>query len=398
MRAKPSLRFAVFVSAALAAGAAGDKPQVVTGSFAAGERYVPPADHAPARVSRASVRTVALENGRAVVDLPVTGGGRLIVWSQAVARDEKSAGAAAGRVASALRLPSGRALEFGEGASADRSVGRYALEAEDVGLDLPGAQEAIHVRKAEAGLHQIELLAGGASAVTIVSAEPDSALTLETWAGPLSRQPGQPVELHATLRDGSAGLGGARVTARLAPPARAAGATVDLFDDGLHDDGAAGDGEYAATLRGLPSWPGLWSARFEAEGRDARGLEFARTGSSGFVGEAPSARLLPRSLRARLIGEGPERRLRVEAAADVARPGSYRFDVIVAGAPEADGSRAGRAWGEAALRLAAGKASLALDIPGTLVGDAGGPLLLDLRLLALDTLGVAARATLEVTP
>ena len=382
-----------FVPAALLAAplALAGAPQVQTGGFAPGERYEPPADGAPARTSRAFVKTVALKEGRAVVELPVTGGSRLIVWSAATSADA-SGKAAPLPLRSSLRLPTGAS------ASPDtaRDFAIPAEEAADLGLDLAGAQQALHVRSAEAGPHRLELLADRDGIVTLVAAEPESRLTLETSAGPLSRQPGQPLTLRAALRDGEAPITGARVLARLAAEGRTGGRPVELRDDGRSGDGAANDGVYGRVLRGLPAQPaGLWSARVEASGSDLSGRPFLRTGGSGFVNEPGDARLADGGVTARVVGDGPARVLRVTAVADVAVAGRYRLDAIVAGAPEADLSRPGRAWAESTLELAAGRQRLSLDVP--LAGaPAGERLLADVRLLGLDRPGLAGRVAVEV--
>lgn len=380
--------FAILIALGLAgAAAAADPPEGRTGFFPAGQLYAPPAETAPATVSRAFVRTAVPAAGLVRLEVPARGGGPLLVWTLAHGTD-------AGPSRASLRTPGQRALRADEGASADGSLRRFALEAPDAGIDLPGAREAVLVTAAEPGLHQVEVQVGvKAAAVTVVAAEPESPVTLTAWAGPLSRQPGQPVTVHAVLRDGERALFGARVSARLAAPRKAAGRAFLLHDDGRHGDGAADDGEYAATVNPREAAAaGLWSVRFEATGRDAQGLAFERTGSSGFVTERGTARL--GSVRARIIEANGERRLRVdaEAAADV--PGRYRLDVIVAGAP-ANGGRPSLAWGESSERLS-GPKHLGTDIP--LPAGSAGPYLLDVRLLGLDAPGVAGRATVEVGP
>jgi hypothetical protein len=378
--------FALLVAAGLAASAAAASPETRTGFFPSGEAYAPPAAEAPAAVSRAFVRTAVPVNGRVRLEVPVRGGGPLLVWTLAHGSDDPSSARAS------LRTPGQRTLGAAEAQNADGSLRRFTLEARDAGIDLPGAREAILVTAAEPGLHQLELQVGSkAKAVSVVAAEPESPVTLSAWAGPLSRQPGQPVNLHAVLRDGERALYGARVSARLAAPGQAAGRAVLLHDDGRHGDGAAADGEYAATVDRLAvEAPGLWSARFEATGRDAQGLAFARTGSSGFMSERGTARL--GAVRGRVIDGNGERRVVVDAEAAAAAPGRYRLDVIVAGAA-ANGGRPSLAWGETSDRLQ-GRSHFSAEIP--LPAGSAGPYLLDVRLLGLDAPGVAGRVTLEV--
>jgi len=77
----------------------------------------------------------------------------------------------------------------------------------------------------------------------------------------------------------------------------------------------------------------------------------------------------------------------VTANAEVAIPGAYRFDVIVASNGTA------LAWGEGTRRLARGANEITLDIP---LDSTAADLHLDIRLLGLDTIGVAGRATIDV--
>jgi len=348
------------------------------GSFAPGEAYVPPAEHAPERVSRAYVRTVPLARDSAPIEVPSLGSARLLVWT--VASGDAPA-------SPALRAPGGRSLPSGAARSADGTVRRIAVDTTELGLGLPGAQEAIEVRAAEAGAYVIEPAAAAKGALTIVVAEPDSALTLAAHAGPLSRTD-QPVALVATLRDGSEAVTGARVVARLASPAGRAGAEIVLLDDGRRGDGAADDGVYGGSVEGALE-PGFWSVRFDAEGETVRGA-FARTTSSGFMSEPGAAVLSKASATATADG------VRVAARADVRVAGRFRYEVVAATTPDADGKQQGVAWVESPRTLAAGAQALELTIPRALLGDrASDALFLDVRLVGLDAPGVS-RTTAEV--
>ncbi|HET9316159.1 MAG TPA: choice-of-anchor X domain-containing protein, partial [Vicinamibacteria bacterium] len=201
---------------------------------------------------------------------------------------------------------------------------------------------------------------------------------------------GDPVVLGAILRDDRQPVS-ARLTARLAGPKGTAGDPVELFDDGLHGDGAAGDGAYAARVDGAASMPGFWSVRFDASGQDARGASFERTSSSGFMTESGAASL--DATRATLRSG-----LHVAAVADVKVAGRYRLDVIVATPPDADGRQRGVAWAQAPKTLAVGRTPLSLTVSADSLGEAaGGPFFVDVRLIGLDAPGVS-RTTLEVKP
>jgi hypothetical protein len=362
----------LLVASLLLALPAAAAERVTLGTFEAGEAYQPPAERAPARVSRAYVRTVAVTAGLASVALPVAGSKRVRVWTLANGAD----------AAASLRTPSGRGLAQGDASSADGSVRRVPIDSAEMGLDLQGAQEALEVKDAEAGRYLLEVASPGAAALTVVVAEPESPLALTTWAGPLSLRPGDPLVLGATLRDGRESVS-ARITARLASPDGKAGAPVELFDDGRHQDGAAGDGAYGARLEGASFAPGFWSVKFDAVGDDAKGSAFERTSSSGFMSESGAAVLGAVSA---VSGRG----LRVSADANVRVAGRYRLDVIVATRPDADGRQEGVAWAESSLTLAAGRAPLTVTIPAASLGtSAAQPLFVDVRLVGLAAPGVS---------
>jgi hypothetical protein len=315
----------------------------VTGRFDAGTLYQAPDAHAPAQVSRMFMRAVSKS---ASVELPATGKGGMIIWTIAPEA-----------VKTRLRTPTGAMLAPGDRGSIERGIRRIK----------DGSDQVLHVMRTSPDLYSVDV----DGAATIVAAEPDSLLTMATWAAPLSRQPGEPVTLHAELRDGETPVAGANVTARFASPN---GRTFDLV--ALED---RGNGVYETTLTDLPAGvAGAWQVRFDAEGANAEGVRFARTGA-----ERGSARL--GRLRTEVVGDA----LRVSVPTDVALAGSYRFDVIVA-------DRTGRslAWAEGARALTIGATSLEIDIPlANLGGVAVEDLFLDARLLGLDVMGVAGRVT-----
>lgn len=320
----------------------------VTGRFEAGTRYQQPDAHAPAQVSRMFARSVPKSGS---IELPATGAGGMLIW--AIGPEN---------VKTRLRTPTGAILAPTDRGSIERGLRRFE----------EGADEVLHVMRTAPASYSLDV----EGSATIVAAEPDSLLTLSTWAAPLSRQPGEPVTLHAELRDGDVPLSGAKVTARLASPNGRTFENVSLVD--------RGDGVYEAMIADLPARvPGAWQVRFDAEGANANGVRFARTGAAELVAERGSARL--GGIRTEVVGD----MLRVSVPTDVALAGSYRFDVIVA---DRDGN--GLAWAEGARQLTVGATSLEIDIPlADLAGVGVDDLFLDARLLGLDVMGVAGRVT-----
>jgi hypothetical protein len=340
-----------------------------TGRFEPGTKYEAPAAHAPANVSRMFAKT--LPRDTASVDIPAAGNSGMIIWTIPIRSNTNGPA-----VRTRLTSPTGARLQANERGSVERGLRRFAIDAaESAELDMPrGAQDVLHVMRTEAANYRLDLdLPADVAGVTVVAAEPESAITLSTWAAPLSRQPGQPVTLHAELRDGDAPIRGAYVTARLASPRGKAFDTIELTD--------AGNGIYTATVTDLPDRiAGAWQVRFEAEGATANGVRFARTGSGELVSERGSARL--GTIQAQIVGDN----LRVTVPAEILNAGTYRLDVIAA----ADGQSL--AWGQGMRTLSPGATTLTLDLP---LSTTRG-LHLDVRLLGMDEIGVAGTATADL--
>jgi hypothetical protein len=368
-------------------------PRPIVEAFPAGQAYREPERDAPPATSRMFVKQLDAAAAAKGLSLPATGDSGMIILLLPVAKNGATA-----RATATLRTPTGDALRTGDAGSEARGMRRFAVDAAE-GLGITARsndQEVIHVARTTAAPYALTdvRLPADATGMLVVVGEPESSLTMTTIAGPLSRMAGQPVTLRATLRDGDDAVTGAHVVAQLAPSTGATGAaqaSVELFDDGAHSDGAKNDGVYAASVADLPSnEPGFWRARYEATGTSARGVEFARTGSNELMNERPSAHLQANSVRATIDGGV----LRVSAAADVAITGQYRFDVIVASRRDGTGERRGLASGEAIRELGRGPAGLSLDIPVSMLdGLQADQLFLDVRLLNLDVLGVAGRVT-----
>ncbi|HYH09204.1 MAG TPA: hypothetical protein VEK11_19315 [Thermoanaerobaculia bacterium] len=345
----------------------------VTGRFDAGSRYEEPALHAPPHVSRMFARSIPRTGANASVELPATGGSGMIVWTIPARRDSRTP------VTTQLRTPEGNKLERSERGSAGRGLRRFKIDAaESAELGVAGgAQDVVHVMHTAAASYHLDIdMPDDVAGVTVVAAEPESRLVLSTWAAPLSRQPGEPVTLHAELRNRDMPIAGASVTARLASPRGRAFETIELAD--------RGDGVYTATIADLPERAhGAWQVRFEAEGVTAEGVRFARTGSGELVAERGAARL--RAIETEVDGDT----LRVRVPAQIHAAGTYRFDVILA-----DGAKNGVAWGEGVRKLETGETTLELRIPLAHLGETNiDALRIDARLLGLDEIGLAGRIT-----
>lgn len=344
----------------------------LTGRFATGEKYEDPAVHAPAQVSRMFARSIPRAAANAI-DIPAAGGSGMIIWTIPSRPAPFS---------TRLITPAGAVLQPSDRGSFERGLRRFTIDSSETAeLGLPGgAHEVVHVMDAAAATYQLRVdVPNEVEGVTLVVAEPDSRITLSTWAAPLSRQPGEPVTLHAELREGDAPLTGARVTARLVSPQGRRFDTITLVE--------TADGVYRATLADLPGdVAGPWQVRFDADGATAGGTRFARSGAGELMAERGAARL--GRVRTEVAGDA----LRIIASVDVAIAGTYRYDVVIA-----DDGRNALAWGEAVRTLETGPATVEIDIPLAHLGNTRvDDLFLDVRLLGLDTIGVAGRVTLDV--
>src|SRR4051812_12708379 len=83
------------------------------GAFPPGEAYAPPAEHAPANVSRMYARTLVRSGDSASVDLPATGDSSMIVWTMPVRSS------AARSMAARLTTPAGDVLDAADSGSAE---------------------------------------------------------------------------------------------------------------------------------------------------------------------------------------------------------------------------------------------------------------------------------------
>ena len=377
----PVLLLLVALTTAPAAMAA-DLSADISGRFDEGTKYEAPAAHAPANLSRMYVRTLERTGRTDSLELPAAGGSGLIIWTVPLRQSADAIQSANAAVKTRLRTPNGSVLQPADRGSIERGLRRFPLTAEEtseMGVG-GGAHEVVHVMSTAAASYHLDIeMPRDVAAVTVIAAEPDSAITLSTWAAPLSRQPGEPITLHAELRDGATGIPGARVSARLAAPNGKSFGKIDLIEQA--------DGTYSATVRDLPeNIPGAWQVRFEADGTNATGARFSRTGSGELVAERNAARL--GDIHTEVIGDT----LRVRASVDVYLEGAYRFDVLAA-----DGSRNAVAWAEGARQLPTGATELSLDIPLAHLGSTRvEDLFLDVRLLGLDVIGVAGRVTKDV--
>ncbi len=316
--------------------------QTVTGRFAAGETYLEPERNAPPATSRMFVRN---SDGQGV-DLPATGQGGMII----VVNDRNNA-------APQLRTPGGD--------SSSSSVQRFSVDS--------AGHDVLHIERTIAGRYRMSGISKG---TTVIASEPDSSVTMTTTVGPLSRSAGEAVTLEAQLRDGEQAIEGGNVIAHLIAPDGSEQESIVLKP--------AGNGSYAATVKDIDATPGFWSVRYDASGVSMSGAEFARTSSNQFMNERASARL--GIVRMRRDGDT----LRVTANANVLEAGNYRLDVIVASSRDEKGERAGIAWGESQQTLTPGLNRLSIELPGVTTDD----VFVDVRLLALDSMGVAGRVTL----
>ncbi len=121
------------------------------------------------------------------------------------------------------------------------------------------------------GLTARETPPGGGPFAVMATVDTDLVMTAE--ATPAVTAPGSDVVLRAALKPAE-GLADVAVTALVRNETDGSTAELALFDDGGHDDGAAGDGIFAATWR--PATAGEYTAVISATGKDGAGNPFER--------------------------------------------------------------------------------------------------------------------------
>ncbi|MCY2928727.1 MAG: VWA domain-containing protein [Planctomycetota bacterium] len=95
-------------------------------------------------------------------------------------------------------------------------------------------------------------------------------------------QTGDTVALQVTVDDGAPILNAAAsVTITTPHGAQPASATLVLYDDGQHGDGAANDGVYGNTFR-RTRWAGTYAVQFNVQGTSNSGITFVRKPSLSF--------------------------------------------------------------------------------------------------------------------
>src|SRR6185436_6517333 len=173
-------RFVLVLLLALVPVRATGDSEVVSGRFDILTPYERPPIQSRPNVSRMYVRRVS--RAQPSVDLPVTGGGDLVVWS-----------------AAAIELHAPSNLRPGESPP--------VIEVENFELAQPAASElglaagAHHVRRviaANAGMYRLDVVMpeGDAAGVVVAVAEPESPVRLVSTVKPLSRQPQEPITLR----------------------------------------------------------------------------------------------------------------------------------------------------------------------------------------------------------
>jgi Mg-chelatase subunit ChlD len=116
---------------------------------------------------------------------------------------------------------------------------------------------------------EYHLMLSGKSTTTLIAA---------VGGDPEAHAPGEPVPIYGILSD-NAPIAGATVEALVTGPQRSA-TRVQLYDDGAHGDGQAGDGLYANQF--VPDLAGGYGVKLAAEGTNNQDDAFRRYAHAGF--------------------------------------------------------------------------------------------------------------------
>jgi pimeloyl-ACP methyl ester carboxylesterase len=143
---------------------------------------------------------------------------------------------------------------------------------------------------------------------------------------------GEGAVLKAQLMKASQPVTGATVTAEVIQP-DGQSVTVNLLDDGEHQDGKAGDGVYGAVLTNLTE-PGTYRFIVTAKGqtRQEGGTNFERSAMGSFEVASPAARLTGRYTDEGMDedNDGLFERLRVDVQVQIQQAGSFTLSGALA--------------------------------------------------------------------
>jgi hypothetical protein len=337
-------RVALVLALSAATAFAGDG--IERGAFPPGTAYEPPALHAPEVQSKMFLYTETMENAKNELSLPISATGVVMVWMIPLAKE---------RVGE-LNLTI-------DGASPRGTTEPFQLP--DLGVSgLAAAETQKFFKLAKPGTYTAHVSVTGPepAGVILVVDEPDSPITLTTWVEPLSHRRGEPISLHAELRNEDDPINDATVDVRLAGRGEEHASDVLRLE---HD----GDGRYSRTLSHNGK-PGQWMVRFEARGKNG---SFQRHALSEFITENTTARLTAIDP---VVSGGT---LNVTANLTNVSAGTYRMQLIVANRTQ----RTALAWAERTMKLKANDDRATIDIPISLIGSTTD-IYLDVQLVSLE--------------
>lgn len=262
-------------------------------------------------------------------------------------------------------IPGGMMQVFSIG---DAEIGEWTVHVEVVGIDGAGNELPYAVNAWMPG--SAVVLTGGFEQASISS--------------------GEPMVLRAQLDDAEGPLADAEVAAIVVEPDGGA-AEVNLNDDGVGVDAAAGDGIYSGELTHTGQ-PGMYRVRFEAAGLNRQGVAFSRqdfglatvsAGDAGFTGTFVDYGVDQ-------DGNGLYDQLVIEGGVNVDNDGSYRIMGVL------EDSSGNRQSVSTLVELQAGEDEVQLAFGGRALYRNGvdGPYnLAELRIAEEDPAGIAIMPT-----
>lgn len=245
------------------------------------------------------------------------------------------------------------------------------------------------VRRAEPGEWQVVVGrpedATGATRFTGYTVFASSDLELSVDASGATYGQGDAVPITASLRRRGEPVLGAELTVEIGRPDLQVD-SLPLYDDGRHQDGAAGDGVYGGLYQ-PPALGGYYTVFATARGEPAGGRTYARTAETLFAVSAGTASLAGQYAEAAEDADRDGRYdwLALQVGIDVKVAGDY---LLAAALVDGEGRELGRAV--APLALNAGQQAATLRFPGALIARSGvdGPYSVG-RVTLLDEAGAA---------
>jgi pimeloyl-ACP methyl ester carboxylesterase len=270
------------------------------------------------------------------------------------------------------------------------------IEMDGTEMSLPQGGQCLVIAQATRGEYPLRITTARSAQTRMfaVVVNSESKLTLQFSLSSLYGFDGMPLDICATLRDGTNPITGAQVTVDVAREGSKEFARITLNDDGMNGDARANDGVYAtrATIgRNFARETGDWLLRVFASGVNGSGQRFQRSAKVYFQHCQRSGEI-HKPVHEEALYDSAHKLTQLGFSVPVAiyQPGRYRLlGTLYVNA--SDGSLTPIAWTMDSRQIAnTSQKTYELMFPGEDIGNTSGPFHLKLELFSLDRIEMAA--------